>query len=98
MLSKHNMHSVLIDYSNERSITKGFTDALVSVAMSVFGSPIYVIDGDMFFGQDSLDLAEYALNKKFQKTISELKSRMTRKVIKFLFCSFDVSFVLFFIA
>ena len=42
-----------------------------AVAMSVFGSPTYVIDGDMFYGQDSLDLVEYALNKPFQKTISE---------------------------
>ena len=28
MQTKHNMHSVLIDYANEGSITKGFTDAL----------------------------------------------------------------------
>ena len=39
--------------------------------MSVFGSPTYVIDGDMFYGQDSLGLVEYALNQPFQKTISK---------------------------
>jgi len=39
--------------------------------MSVFGSPTYVIDDDMFYGQDSLGLVEYALNQPFQKTISE---------------------------
>ena len=42
-----------------------------AVAMSVFGSPTYVIDDDMFYGQDSLGLVEYALNQPFQKTISE---------------------------
>ena len=41
-----------------------------AVAMSVFGSPTYVIDDDMFYGQDSLSLAEYALHQPFQKTIS----------------------------
>jgi len=42
-----------------------------AVTMSVFGSPTYVIDDDMFYGQDSLGLVEYALNQPFQKTISE---------------------------
>jgi 2-hydroxychromene-2-carboxylate isomerase len=42
-----------------------------AVAMSVFGSPTYVIDDDMFYGQDSLGLVEYALNQPFQKTISK---------------------------
>ena len=27
-----------------------------AVAMSVFGSPTYVIDGEMFYGQESLDI------------------------------------------
>ena len=39
--------------------------------MSVFGAPTYVIDDDMFYSQDSLGLAEYALNQPFQKTISK---------------------------
>ncbi|MDC0458259.1 DsbA family protein [Alphaproteobacteria bacterium] len=42
-----------------------------AVAMSVFGLPTYVIDDDMFYGQDSLGLVEYALNQPFQKTISK---------------------------
>ena len=42
-----------------------------AVTMSVFGSPTYVIDDDMFYGQDSLGLVEYALNQPFQKTNSE---------------------------
>jgi 2-hydroxychromene-2-carboxylate isomerase len=41
-----------------------------AVAMSVFGSSTYVIDDDMFYGQDSLGLVEYALHQTFQKTIS----------------------------
>ena len=31
---------------------------------SVFGSPTYVLDGDMFYGQDRLELLEYALVKR----------------------------------
>ena len=42
-----------------------------AVAISVFGSPTYMIDGDIFYGQDSLGVVEYALNQPFQKTISE---------------------------
>ena len=39
--------------------------------MSVFGAPTYVIDDDMFYGQDLLGLAEHALNQPFQETISK---------------------------
>ena len=38
--------------------------------MSVFGATTYVIDDDMFYGQDSDGLVEYALNQPFQKTIT----------------------------
>ena len=33
--------------------------------LSVFGSPAYVVDGDMFYGQDHLELVERALNSPF---------------------------------
>ena len=33
--------------------------------LSVFGSPTYVVDGDMFYGQDHLELVERALNSPF---------------------------------
>jgi 2-hydroxychromene-2-carboxylate isomerase len=39
-----------------------------AIERSVFGSPTYFIDGDMFYGQDHLELVERALQKPFAKT------------------------------
>ena len=62
----------LIEASNSKDVLDTYNkNTEEAVAMSVFGSPTYVIDGDMFYGQDSLGLVEYALNRPFQKTISE---------------------------
>jgi len=36
-----------------------------AINRSVFGSPTYFVDGDMFYGQDRLELVERALNKPF---------------------------------
>ena len=36
-----------------------------AIRRSVFGSPTYFVDGDMFYGQDRLDLVERALVKPF---------------------------------
>jgi 2-hydroxychromene-2-carboxylate isomerase len=36
-----------------------------AIKRSVFGSPTYVVDGDMFYGQDRLEMVERALNKPF---------------------------------
>ena len=36
-----------------------------AIARSVFGSPTYFVDGDMFYGQDRLELVERALTKPF---------------------------------
>jgi 2-hydroxychromene-2-carboxylate isomerase len=38
-----------------------------AIAISVFGSPTYFVDGDMFYGQDNLNLVERALNLPFKK-------------------------------
>lgn len=35
-----------------------------AMTRSVFGSPTYVLDGDMFYGQDRLELLEHALSKR----------------------------------
>ncbi|MEM8729158.1 MAG: 2-hydroxychromene-2-carboxylate isomerase [Pseudomonadota bacterium] len=34
-------------------------------ALSVFGSPTYILDGDMYYGQDRLELLEHALHAPF---------------------------------
>jgi 2-hydroxychromene-2-carboxylate isomerase len=39
-----------------------------AIERSVFGSPTYVVDGDMFYGQDHLELVERALKYPFART------------------------------
>ena len=39
-----------------------------AIRRSVFGSPTYFVDGDMFYGQDHLEFVERALKQPFQGT------------------------------
>ncbi len=39
-----------------------------AIRRSVFGSPTYFVDGDMFYGQDRLELVERALTRPFAGT------------------------------
>lgn len=39
-----------------------------AIARSVFGSPTYFVDGDMFYGQDRLEMVERALKQPFKGT------------------------------
>ena len=39
-----------------------------AIERSVFGAPTYFVDGDMFFGQDRLELVERALQRPFAGT------------------------------
>ena len=39
-----------------------------AIARSVFGSPTYVVDGDMFYGQDRLEMVERALTRPYART------------------------------
>lgn len=41
-----------------------------AVKRSVFGSPTYFVDGDMFYGQDRLEMVERALAQPFRKVWS----------------------------
>jgi 2-hydroxychromene-2-carboxylate isomerase len=36
-----------------------------AIERSVFGSPTYIVDGDMFYGQDHLEMVERALRQPF---------------------------------
>lgn len=38
-----------------------------AIERSVFGSPTYFVDGDMFYGQDRLELVERALRQPFRR-------------------------------
>jgi len=46
-----------------QAIHRGNTED--AIARSVFGSPTYVVDGDMFYGQDHLELIDRALARPF---------------------------------
>lgn len=52
--------------------TKAAYDANTQEAIkrSVFGSPTYFVDGDMFYGQDHLELVERAISHPFSKNWS----------------------------
>jgi 2-hydroxychromene-2-carboxylate isomerase len=39
-----------------------------AIALSVFGSPTYFVDEDMFYAQDNLELVERALKRPFKKS------------------------------
>lgn len=39
-----------------------------AIVRSVFGSPTYFVDGDMFYGQDRLEHVDRALRKPFQQS------------------------------
>ena len=39
-----------------------------AIERSVFGSPTYFVDGDMFYGQDHLEMVERALSKPYAGT------------------------------
>lgn len=38
-----------------------------AIGQSVFGSPTYVVDGDMFYGQDRLEMLERALKRPYSR-------------------------------
>lgn len=46
------------------------TNTREAVQRSVFGSPTYFVDGDMFYGQDRLEMVERALVQPYRRLIS----------------------------
>ena len=50
-----------------KDVLKAFkANTIEAIDRSIFGSPTYIVDGDMFYGQDRLELVERALTKPFQ--------------------------------
>jgi len=57
----------LFALSETEDILKTFkANTTEAIDRSIFGSPTYIVDGDMFYGQDRLELVERALTKPFQ--------------------------------
>jgi 2-hydroxychromene-2-carboxylate isomerase len=48
-----------------REDSGGASNTEEAINRSVFGSPTYFVDGDMFYGQDHLEIVERALQQPF---------------------------------
>lgn len=58
---------MLLAHAREPAVQARFqANTEEAIARSVFGSPTYFVDGDMFYGQDRLELVERALAKPFR--------------------------------
>ena len=62
----------LLEISNSKEVLKIFAEnTKEAIDRSVFGSPTYFVDGDMFYGQDHLELVERALVKSLNNRIAK---------------------------
>ncbi|MBT6276181.1 MAG: 2-hydroxychromene-2-carboxylate isomerase [Chromatiales bacterium] len=58
--------AVLFASASDKQVTATYeANTAEAITRSVFGSPTYFADGDMFYGQDHLELLERALVKPF---------------------------------
>ena len=64
--------SPLLEISSSQEVLKIYEEnTREAIERSVFGSPTYFIGGDMFYGQDHLELVERALIKPFSQRIQK---------------------------
>jgi 2-hydroxychromene-2-carboxylate isomerase len=62
----------LLEISSSQAVLKIYEEnTREAIERSVFGSPTYFIDGDMFYGQDHLELVERALIEPFSQRIQK---------------------------
>lgn len=52
-----------------------------AIARSVFGSPTWFVDGDMFYGQDRLEMIERAMKRPYAASESAIPARSDRPPI-----------------
>ena len=61
----------LLEISNYKEVHKIYAEnPKEAIDRSVFGSPMYLVDEDMFYGQDYLELVERTLVKPFNNRIA----------------------------
>ena len=61
----------LLEISNSKEVLKIYAEnTKEAIDRSVFGSPTYFVDGDMFYWQDHLELVERALVKPSNNRIA----------------------------
>lgn len=62
LLSRHDLPASRLDDAHTQAVHEQYeADSQRAIDMGVFGSPTYVIDGEMFWGQDRLDFVERKL-------------------------------------
>jgi 2-hydroxychromene-2-carboxylate isomerase len=60
--------SALLDAAGNAAVTKAYdANTREAIERSVFGSPTYVVDGDLFYGQDRLEMVERALERPYSR-------------------------------
>jgi 2-hydroxychromene-2-carboxylate isomerase len=65
--------SVLLSEAQETSVKQEFLrNTEEAIERSMFGAPTYFVDGDMFYGQDRLELVERALQQPFRHAWSQV--------------------------
>ena len=64
LLTEQDLPATVLDKSHSQAVQERY-DAYTQAAIDagVFGAPSYVIDGELFWGQDRLDFVERALTK-----------------------------------
>ena len=59
----------LLDAALSREVAKIYErNTQKAIKRSVFGSPTYFVDGDMFYGQDHLEMVERALRQPYKES------------------------------
>ena len=60
--------ALLVAARGEKVLAQYRANTEDAIARSVFGSPTYFVDGDMFYGQDRLEMVERALQRPYART------------------------------
>jgi carboxymethylenebutenolidase len=63
LLVELGLPAALLEQSHSQAVQERYeTDTQSAIDVGVFGAPSYVIDGEIFWGQDRLDFVERALS------------------------------------
>ena len=64
MLQEQNLPASLLDQSRSQVVQERYESYTQSaIDAGVFGAPSYVVDGEIFWGQDRLDFVERVLSR-----------------------------------
>ena len=62
----------LLDAAKSPEVTAIYAaNTAEAIERTVFGSPTYFVDGDMFYGQDYLEMVERALRQPYKPSVYE---------------------------